>query len=105
MSATPGAGRTATRTACPTAPPASRDQLANLNTDSGNNGTNAQQGYVVGGCGIIVPGVRVAYSLLISGGANFYLDTTNAAAPMVRQVRSSRHHRSPARHPGRRGGC
>ncbi len=63
-----------------------RDQLASLNTDSGNNGTNAQQGYVVGGCGIIVPGVRVAYSLLSSGGANFYLDTTNAAAPMVRQV-------------------
>ena len=62
------------------------DQLANLNTDSGNNGTNAQQGYVVGGCGIIVPGVRVAYSLLSQGGANFYLDTTNAAAPMVRQV-------------------
>jgi hypothetical protein len=63
-----------------------RDQLANLNTDSGNNGANAQQGYVVGGCGIIVPGVRVAYSLLSSGAANFYLDTTNAAAPMVRQV-------------------
>lgn len=63
-----------------------RDQLANLNTDSGNNGTNAQQGYVVGGCGSIVPGVRVAYSLLSSAAANFYLDTTNAAAPTVRQV-------------------
>ena len=62
------------------------DQLANLNTDSGNNGSNAQQGYVVGGCGIIVPGVRVAYSLLSQGAANFYLDTTNAAVPMVRQV-------------------
>ena len=62
------------------------DQLANLNTDSGNNGANAQQGYVVGGCGIIVPGVRVAYSLLSHGAANFYLDTTNAAAPMIRQV-------------------
>jgi len=63
-----------------------RDQLANLNTDSGNNGRNAQQGYVVGGCGITVAGVRVAYSLLSNGAANFYLDTTNAAAPMVRRV-------------------
>lgn len=63
-----------------------RDQLANLNTDSGNNGANAQQGYVVGGCGIIVPGVRVAYSLLSQGATNFYLDTTQADAPMVRQV-------------------
>ena len=62
------------------------DQLANLNTDSGNNGANAQQGYVVGGCGSVVPGVRVAYSLLSHGAANFYLDTTNDAAPMVRQV-------------------
>lgn len=62
------------------------DQLANLNTDSGNNGTNAQQGYVVGGCGIFVPGVRVAYSLLTHGAANFYLDTTNANVPVVRQV-------------------
>ena len=62
------------------------DQLANLNTDSGNNGANAQQGYVVGGCGIIVPGVHVAYSLLSHGAANFYLDTTNANAPMIRQV-------------------
>ena len=62
------------------------DQLANLNTDSGNNGANAQQGYVVGGCGIIVPGVHVAYSLLSHGAANFYLDSTNAAAPIIRQV-------------------
>ena len=41
---------------------------------------------MVGGCGIIVPGVRVAYSLLSQGAANFYLDTTNAAAPTLRQV-------------------
>ena len=30
------------------------------------------------GCGIIVPGVRVAFSLLSDGKTNFYLDTTNA---------------------------
>ncbi|MEO7335025.1 MAG: hypothetical protein ABIV63_00460, partial [Caldimonas sp.] len=62
------------------------DQFANLNTDPGNDGRNAQQGYVVGGCGVNVPGVRVAYSLLSNGAANFYLDTTNAAAPMIRRV-------------------
>lgn len=63
------------------------DQLANLNTDTSNNGVNAQNGYVVsGGCGIIMPGVQVAYSLLSDGKTNFYLDTTNANAPMLRQV-------------------
>jgi hypothetical protein len=62
------------------------DQVANLNTDSGNNGANAQQGYVNGACGIGTPGVKVAYNLLNSGSANFYLDTTDPHAPMVRQV-------------------
>lgn len=62
------------------------DQVANLNTDSGNHGANAQQGYVNGACGIGAPGVRVAYNLLNSGSANFYLDTTDSNAPMVRQV-------------------
>ncbi len=71
---------------CKRQPSVGRRPGANLNTDSGNNGTNAQQGYVVGGCGIIVPGVRVAYSLLSQGGANFYLDTTISATPMIRQV-------------------
>ncbi len=62
------------------------DQVANLNTDSGNNGANAQQGYVNGACGIGVPGVKVAYNLLTHGAANFYLDTTDPNVPMVRQV-------------------
>ncbi|MEJ7687340.1 MAG: hypothetical protein WKG52_10300 [Variovorax sp.] len=62
------------------------DQVANLNTDSGNGGANAQTGYVNGACGIGVPGVRVAYSLLSDGAANFYLDTTNPDVPTVRQV-------------------
>ncbi|MES2787571.1 MAG: hypothetical protein V4684_19050 [Pseudomonadota bacterium] len=62
------------------------DQLANLSTDSGNNGANAQIGYANGACGIGVPGVKIAYSLLPTGGVNFYLDTTDPNAPMVREV-------------------
>jgi hypothetical protein len=62
------------------------DQVANLNTDSGNKGANAQKGYVNGACGIGVPGVKVAYNLLSHGSANFYLDTTDPNVPMVRQV-------------------
>ena len=62
------------------------DQMANLNTDSGNNGANAQTGYVNGACGIGAPGVKVAYNLLGHGSANFYLDTSNPKVPMVRQV-------------------
>jgi hypothetical protein len=62
------------------------DQVANLNTDSGNKGANAQQGYVNGACGIGTPGVKVAYNLLSRASANFYLDTTVSNVPMVRQV-------------------
>lgn len=62
------------------------DQVANLNTDSGNKGANAQQGYVNGVCGIGGTGVKVAYNLLSNGAANFYLDTTDPNVPMVRQV-------------------
>jgi hypothetical protein len=58
------------------------DQVANLNADGGN----AQSGYANGGCGDGGHGVRVAYSLLAKGTMNFYLDTTNPAVPMVRQV-------------------
>jgi hypothetical protein len=58
------------------------DQMANLNAD----GTSAQAGYANGSCGIGGHGVRVAYSLLAQGTQNFYLDTTNPDAPMVRQV-------------------
>jgi hypothetical protein len=62
------------------------DQLANLNTDAGTNGTGAQNGYANGSCGIGVGGVKVAYNLLSNGQRNFYLDTTDPDAPMVRQV-------------------
>lgn len=62
------------------------DQMGNLNADSGNGGANAQLGYANGGCGIGSPGVRVAYSLLGTGAANFYLDTSRPATPTVRLV-------------------
>jgi hypothetical protein len=59
--------------------------VANLNSDP----ANAQAGYVNGPCGIGLPGVRVAYSLLSHGSSNFYLDTSNASnvsPQIVRQV-------------------
>lgn len=62
------------------------DQAASLNTDSGNNGANAQNGYTNLGCGVGQPGVRVAYSLLDYGAQNFYLDSSNPLAPMIRKV-------------------
>ena len=57
------------------------DQLAVLAT-----GTDPQSGYVLSGCGFDDVGVRVAYSLLSEGGSNFYLDTEDANAPLLRQV-------------------
>lgn len=53
------------------------DQMANLNTDAGNNGTNAQNGYVNSQslCGF-KGGVRMGYSLLNHDAINLYLDTT-----------------------------
>ncbi|MEO9103247.1 MAG: hypothetical protein ABI212_08015 [Burkholderiaceae bacterium] len=62
------------------------DQVANLNTDAGNGGANAQNGYVASACGIVEGGLRVAYSLLTQRGKNFYLDTTDITAPMLRQI-------------------
>lgn len=56
------------------------DQIANLDT------ANAATGYAVTSCGISQPGVRVAYNLLSHGSANFYLDSTNPNAPIVRQI-------------------
>ncbi len=62
------------------------DQVANLNTSSGHGGSDAQLGYANGACGIGTAGVKVAYSLLGHSSANFYLDTTDPAAPTLRQV-------------------
>ena len=56
------------------------DQIANLNS------ADANTGYATSSCGIIQPGVRVAYNLLSHGTANFYLDTSDTNAPVVRQV-------------------
>ena len=64
--------------------PGQFDQMANLNTDAGNNGANAQNGYVnsLGLCGY-QPGVRMGYNLLTHKSLNMYLDTT---ALMIRPV-------------------
>ena len=62
------------------------DQMAILSTDDGANGANAQQGYTNNTCGIGVPGIKLAYSLLSHGADNFYLDTTNPNTPLVRRV-------------------
>jgi hypothetical protein len=53
------------------------DQMANVNTDPGNAGKNAQNGYVnsAGLCGFN-SGVRVGYNLLTHNAVNIYLDTT-----------------------------
>jgi hypothetical protein len=53
------------------------DQMANLNTDAGNGGKNAQNGYVSSQslCGFKA-GVRMGYSLLNHDAVNIYLDTT-----------------------------
>ena len=55
------------------------DQLANLNTDT----AQAQNGYAGSRCGL-QSGVRLAYSLLGHGAANFYLDTSSR---LIRGVR------------------
>jgi hypothetical protein len=52
------------------------DQLANLNTDAGNNGANAQSGYVNSAdlCGF-QHGVRMSYNLLAQNAPHIYFDT------------------------------
>lgn len=62
------------------------DQIANLNTNPGTNGAGAQDGYANGSCGINQAGVKVAYSLLSDDARNFYLDTSDPAAPIIRKV-------------------
>jgi hypothetical protein len=50
------------------------DQMANLNTDAGNGGANAQDGYVFSQCGYKT-GVRMGYNLLTHKSLNIYVDT------------------------------
>lgn len=65
--------------------PGQFDQMANVNTDTGNQGANAQNGYInsVGLCGFR-NGVRMGYHLLTHNALNMYLDTKFR---LIRQVR------------------
>lgn len=56
------------------------DQLATIDVDV------PQSGYGALSCGLVQPGARVAYDLLGSGDANFYLDSTDPNVPIVRRV-------------------
>lgn len=58
------------------------DQYANLNTDP----DDAQSGYVLSSCGIAEAGVTLAYNLLGADAGNFYLDTSDPQARMIRRV-------------------
>jgi hypothetical protein len=62
---------------CGSSSPGQFDQMANLNTDAGNEGRNAQNGYINTQplCGF-EPGVRIGYNLLTHNSLNMYLDTT-----------------------------
>ena len=63
-------------TDCNANAPGQLDQLANLNTDRGNSGANAQMGYTNGACGL-QEGVRLTYNLLSHDADNFYLDSSS----------------------------
>ncbi len=69
---------------CDSRSPGQYDQMANLNTDAANNGTNAQNGYTnsIALCGFD-PGVQMGYNLLTHKSVNMYLDTTTG---MIRPV-------------------
>ncbi|MBV8867126.1 MAG: hypothetical protein JO210_17145 [Acidobacteriaceae bacterium] len=72
---------------CETGARAQLDMAGNLNTDQGNNGANAQDGYTVTRCGLqgaASGGLKLSYNLLTDPSANFYLDTSSK---MLRQVR------------------
>lgn len=58
---------------CTVNAPGQLAQMANLNTDAGNGGHNAQLGYTTSSCGL-KSNVRLTYSLLHNG-LNVYLDT------------------------------
>lgn len=59
------------------------DLLANLNTDRGNRGANAQNGYASSPCGLQA-GSAVTYSLLTDDASNYYLDSDTL---LIRPVR------------------
>jgi hypothetical protein len=59
---------------CRVSAPGQLDQIANLNTDAGNGGANAQNGYATSACGQQA-GVRVAYNLLSHDAKNCTLDS------------------------------
>jgi hypothetical protein len=62
------------------------DMAANLNTDQGGDGANAQDGYTVTTCGLqgsATAGLSLSYNLLTDPNANFYLDTSSL---MLRQI-------------------
>lgn len=62
------------------------DQAANLNTNQGNDGANAENGYTVTACGLpggALGGLKISYNPLIDPTANFYLDTSSL---MLREV-------------------
>jgi hypothetical protein len=71
---------------CQTGARGQLDQAANLNTDKGNDGANAQNGYTATACGLQggAAGLKVSYNPLIDPTANFYLDTSSL---MLREVR------------------
>lgn len=58
------------------------DQYANLNTDP----ADAEAGYALSGCGVSSGGVTIAYNLLGAGAGNYFLDTSDSNAPMIRSV-------------------
>ena len=71
---------------CQTGARGQLDQAANLNTDQGNNGANAQNGYAATSCGLqggASSGLKLSYNLLTDGRANFYLDTSSL---MLREI-------------------
>jgi hypothetical protein len=64
---------------CSARVPGQLDQMANLSTDDGNGGANAQNGYARSPCGLQgggTSGVSLAYSLLNDDARNVYLDTS-----------------------------
>lgn len=59
-----------------------QSQYANLNTDP----DNADQGYALSGCGLSAGGASIAYNLLGTGAGNYFLDTSDSNAPLIRSV-------------------
>lgn len=71
---------------CQTGARGQLDQAANLNTNMGNDGANAEDGYATIPCGLqggASSGIKLSYNLLTASRANFYLDTSSL---MLREV-------------------